>query len=74
MQSGIAPCPGSTTRAARRMTAGIGGDLDRALGRDMLQRLGNRAQVAHAVVDDGDVGHRRFDRLRSGNQLRLSTG
>ena len=28
-----------------------------ALGRDVRKRLGDRAQVAHAVVDDGDFRH-----------------
>ena len=32
-------------------------DDDRASRRDVLERLRDRAQVAHAVVDDGDVGH-----------------
>ena len=51
-------------RAARRapaprITAGIGGDDDAALRRDVDERLRHRAQVAHSVVDDGDVGHPR---------------
>src|SRR4029453_17098533 len=33
----------------------LGGDLD--LGPDALQRLLDRAQVSHPVVEDGDAGH-----------------
>jgi hypothetical protein len=33
---------------------GIGGNVNLGIRRDVLQRLGYRAQVAHAVVNDGD--------------------
>ena len=56
MQSGIALWPGSTTRSARRDHLRIGADDDVALRRDVHERLRHRAQVAHPVVDDGDVG------------------
>ena len=55
--SGIALCPGSTTRAALRMSAGSPVTTIRRVGRDVRERLGDRAQVAHSVVDDGDVRH-----------------
>ena len=56
MQSGIAPWPGKTTRSApSRLASGIARDHHRAARRDVLDRLRHRAQVAHAVVDDGDV-------------------
>src|SRR5437588_76549 len=35
----------------------IGAHHDGALGRDVQQRLGDRAQVARSVVDNGDVEH-----------------
>ena len=57
MQSGIAPWPGTTRSAAAR--TGIGGDGDRAAAGDVLERLRDRTQVAHAVVDDGNSRHYR---------------
>ena len=57
MQSGIALWPGSTTRAAARITRRVGGDDDVRVGRDVDERLRHRAKIAHSVVDDGDVGH-----------------
>ena len=57
MQSGIAPWPGSTTRSAARTSSGRERDdhLDAAALRPTcMHRLRHRAQVAHAVVDDGD--------------------
>ena len=56
MQSGIALWPGQHDARRRADHA-----RDRAvttivaLGRDVRERLRHRAQVAHAVVDDGDV-------------------
>src|SRR3984893_3626269 len=44
-----------TLRAADRRRSGT--HHDGALGRDVQQRLGDRAQVARSVVDDGDVRH-----------------
>ena len=41
------------------------GDEDVMAGRHMLDRLGDRAQVAHAVIDDGHGGHR-LDSLFNG--------
>ena len=61
MQSGIAPWPGSTTRSAARTSSGSRGhdDLEAAAWRPTcMHRLRHRAQVAHAVVDDGDRSHR----------------
>jgi hypothetical protein len=58
MQSGIAPWPGKTTRSAERDFGRVGRDQTRAPRRDMLDRLGDRAQVAHAVIDDGDGVHK----------------
>ena len=55
MQSGIALWPGSTTRCAPPDHAGVAGHDDRAVGRDVCERLRDRPQVAGAVVDDGDV-------------------
>jgi hypothetical protein len=34
---------------------GIGGHFDARLGRDVLHRLGDRVEIAHSVVDDGDA-------------------
>ena len=56
MQSGIAPWPGTTTRSAAATAAGSEVTSTRAR-RDMLDRLGDRAQVAHAVIDDSDGVH-----------------
>ena len=47
---------------------GVGSDLDRAPRRDVRQRLGDRAQVAHSIVNDGDVGHRAAGQLTKGQQ------
>ena len=57
MQSGIAPWPGKTTRAAPRDRVRIARYRHLEVRRHVLDRLRHRAQVAHAVIDDGDVGH-----------------
>src|SRR5690606_35723573 len=43
---------------------------DALLRGDMRDRLGNRTQVAHAIVDDGDIGHYRFTLMSSGTAAR----
>ena len=55
MQSRIAPWPGSTTRSAAYTSCGraVTTHLDAAAGSHVQHRLRHRAQVAHAVVDDG---------------------
>jgi hypothetical protein len=55
MQSGIAPCPGEHDALGGGDARRIGGDEDVVAGRHVLDRLGDRAQVAHAVIDDGHV-------------------
>ena len=43
-------------------------------GRHMLDGLGHRAQVAHPIVDDGDVDHFRVLRVRGRSRMPLPTG
>ena len=57
MQSGMAPLPGKTTRAAPTYLVRIARYRHREARRHVLDRFRHRAQVAHSVVDDRDVGH-----------------
>ena len=52
-QAPKAPTPGSTTASAASTVAGVGDQARRCA--DVLERLLGRAQVADAVVEDGDA-------------------
>ena len=68
MQSGMALWPGSTTLCAERITAGSDVTDDVTVGRYVGQGLRDRAQVAHAVVNDRDALHLRRQKSEDGGQ------
>ena len=53
------PLPRAQDAVAGRDGGGVAADDDLVAGRDVFERLRHRAQVAHAVVDDGDALHAR---------------
>lgn len=54
MQSGIAPCPGKTTRSAFRTSSGSPGDQHLRADRcNFFNGFADAAQIAGAVVNDG---------------------
>ncbi len=56
--------PAARRATAPRITSGSSVTTIDALGRDVHERLRHRAQVAHSVVDDGDVGHQGSGQVR----------